>query len=127
MVRLEINWTEAKFYSIKNFTFQYGQIRNSCQLPIYYQVEELYIPVWLDQKYYYDTPTPANTLNLHSSMVRLEILFSVSHSENLVIFTFQYGQIRNMILIFEIYNIIEVYIPVWLDQKFKVEMEYRFI
>ena len=56
-------------------------------------------------------------LNLHSSMVRLEIYDWFRQDKNQIRFTFQYGQIRNL-FIFTCYDIfIHIYIPVWLDQK----------
>ena len=79
---------------------------------------EIYIPVWLDQKYLQLNYSKQAKSNLHSSMVRLEIYESILvegepgtiyipvwldqkstiTSETSTItkaFTFQYGQIRN--------------------------------
>ena len=55
--------------------------------------------------------------NLHSSMVRLEILFSHIAEVLPTIFTFQYGQIRNSLEHQEDQITQYIYIPVWLDQK----------
>ena len=52
MVRLEI--TQGNFVQTAPsvFTFQYGQIRNknTAQIRKFYRL--IYIPVWLDQKYF---------------------------------------------------------------------------
>ena len=55
----------------------------------------IYIPVWIDQKH---------------------IIKELKHQTNLV-FTFQYGQIRNACKTLLIYLLVMIYIPVWIDQK----------
>ena len=106
------------------FTFQYGQIRNSNVEGNIRSFASIYIPVWLDQKY--------------------RVFF---RPISFIIFTFQYGQIRNLyILINLVLSLINlhssmvrleifhrmllvlglkiIYIPVWLDQKFKCRRQY---
>ena len=56
----------------------------------------IYIPVWLDQKF-------TSTLNKDREIIQ---------------FTFQYGQIRNINTIYYLYVFYNIYIPVWLDQKY---------
>ena len=56
-------------------------------------------------------------LNLHSSMVRLEIDTETQYNRFVQAFTFQYGQIRNEWGIRAEGEAKEIYIPVWLDQK----------
>ena len=79
---------------------------------------EIYIPVWLDQKFSKLPFSLLDNIYLHSSMVRLEIELIPSYIERAEAFTFQYGQIRNQIcaICFNYKN--GIYIPVWLDQKF---------
>ena len=95
MVRLET----FKFFLASalnlSFTFQYGQIRNKCVYCLQQKVNEIYIPVWLDQKHTIQVETYLMPNDLHSSMVRLETqTLAQNYNEN-VLFTFQYGQIRN--------------------------------
>ena len=52
-------------------------------------------------------------------MVRLEINFNNYHVSLHKIFTFQYGQIRNQKASNFLCNLPRIYIPVWLDQKYK--------
>ena len=107
------------------FTFQYGQIRNSFPSPLdiiknsftfqYGQIRNCYLFVYILPHF----------LNLHSSMVRLEIESLRNPSPVTVKFTFQYGQIRN-----EIYLQLQrvpnkIYIPVWLDQKSYLHLQQR--
>ena len=99
------------------FTFQYGQIRNYLFTCKNDDVAKVYIPVWLDQKRILIKCIIIKNISLHSSMVRLETPTDARLQIPERMFTFQYGQIRNLnqknILII---NLI-VYIPVWLDQK----------
>ena len=60
-----------------------------------YKDNKIYIPVWLDQK-----------CSRNSSIVAFSIIF-----------TFQYGQIRNLVPARAFLSIHFIYIPVWLDQK----------
>ena len=118
MVRLEIRIDVARPRLKIKFTFQYGQIRNYWQSYWVSQLLEIYIPVWLDQKSIYSRRIVAKYLDLHSSMVRLEMekfsaLFIIH-----MIFTFQYGQIRNSFQTFGRKRGAKIYIPVWLDQKY---------
>ena len=122
------------------FTFQYGQIRNLqnlCLLQVFqlhlhssmvrletinsvliklYSLK-IYIPVWLDQKRYADYRIQRTYSNLHSSMVRLETIWQGLLYLLLCIFTFQYGQIRNVSINKVVTPAETIYIPVWLDQK----------
>ena len=100
----------------------------------------IYIPVWLDQKLAYDDYTVITKTYLHSSMVRLEtawwsefaniiMVFTFQYGqirnsrspnstpEKITAFTFQYGQIRNLIADIVMHVELKIYIPVWLDQK----------
>ena len=54
---------------------------------------------------------------LHSSMVRLESLTVDPTTVKIKKFTFQYGQIRKFIALVKSITFIQIYIPVWLDQK----------
>ena len=56
-------------------------------------------------------------------MVRLEILYIKTFLPMFKRFTFQYGQIRNAFASNSKYISISIYIPVWLDQKFKISDE----
>ena len=78
------------------FTFQYGQIRNCYYVCRCASEIVIYIPVWLDQKFFIFKVVEVRGLDLHSSMVRLEM--SGNNLSNFYIFA--------------------IYIPVWLDQKF---------
>ena len=140
MVRLERLTKVNLEYLIKRFTFQYGQIRKSSGLHCikspfiaftfqYGQIRKrlfsswfwfkffIYIPVWLDQKDFVVVLIITLLLHLHSSMVRLESPRTYLRWIRVVIFTFQYGQIRKICLSFEICWHCRIYIPVWLDQK----------
>ena len=99
----------------------------------------IYIPVWLDQKCIQMVYSSFKIINLHSSMVRLEIsilflrififikfTFQYGQIRNAVqrkvadlkkAFTFQYGQIRNSGVMYTDVLKLNIYIPVWLDQK----------
>ena len=59
------------------FTFQYGQIRNNWKNYPRDMLKHIYIPVWLDQKYISIKDISRKTQDLHSSMVRLEIVSPV--------------------------------------------------
>ena len=121
MDRLETNQTYLKLIQTYQFTFQYGQIRNEKQKPYKTKHLKIYIPVWIDQKPTISTKDClvvekftfqygqirnqegkaeliAKTLNLHSSMDRLETAKVIVYRKNCKRFTFQYGQIRNKII-----------------------------
>ena len=55
--------------------------------------------------------------NLHSSMVRLETFIANKKENYSILFTFQYGQIRNSSDFLTDTGFVDIYIPVWLDQK----------
>ena len=57
--------------------------------------KSIYIPVWLDQKRIYGAQAKEGALDLHSSMVRLETISMDLFGLGSMLFTFQYGQIRN--------------------------------
>ena len=118
MVRLEM----PRYFGLCNvssaFTFQYGQIRNIC---IYFCIHikfSIYIPVWLDQKCIRNAKIEPSKSNLHSSMVRLEIYRAKEFCILMIVFTFQYGQIRNYSQDRIAGLLKRIYIPVWLDQKY---------
>ena len=75
MVRLEIQSSDVSAQGNLAFTFQYGQIRNDDKKVDIDDPNHIYIPVWLDQKFLYTIDLMFVKLNLHSSMVRLEIQF----------------------------------------------------
>ena len=100
------------------FTFQYGQIRNLLKILHYcllflnlhssmdrletrfclsssYYGFTIYIPVWIDQKRIASLSLMLSHSYLHSSMDRLETFLIFFLPLNILIFTFQYGQIRN--------------------------------
>ena len=125
------------------FTFQYGQIRNNIQQNVQTVQKNIYIPVWIDQKpavniflisLFCDLHSSMDRLetcliyhnrfflfDLHSSMDRLETGNSTSIVCNSSAFTFQYGQIRNLLAIPELMLPGEIYIPVWIDQKLNLQ------
>ena len=61
------------------------------------QHNRIYIPVWLDQKLFLFVTFLSLNYDLHSSMVRLEMFTLNKSSPVQLLFTFQYGQIRNLI------------------------------
>ena len=139
MVRLERIHKRGVFAYDLTFTFQYGQIRkkylgsvilliSSIYIPVWldqkvyilnmqYCLYMIYIPVWLDQKDNCIVPVVFSELYLHSSMVRLERPNSNKKAEGSTVFTFQYGQIRKLVVLLYLKSIKAIYIPVWLDQK----------
>ena len=141
MDRLETLVSSTFGVHVFKFTFQYGQIRNispplhyMIQTPIYIPVwidqkltnitkhrNELfiYIPVWIDQKLLYKSLAVAFLRHLHSSMDRLETFTPLSNLFYFKLFTFQYGQIRNIMYFFARNRSKSIYIPVWIDQKLK--------
>ena len=142
MVRLETFQNLLLHNPIFAFTFQYGQIRNclvysqSYRLNIYLHSSMvrletfnnqailwvfllIYIPVWLDQKLHVFTPFQLGGQDLHSSMVRLETKTKRPHYHVILLFTFQYGQIRNLWHMLLEHTNYDIYIPVWLDQKLR--------
>ena len=74
MVRLEILGIAVLTAPFLVFTFQYGQIRNDFKRQAYAYIYDIYIPVWLDQKYVEANEDEDPFSNLHSSMVRLEMV-----------------------------------------------------
>ena len=120
MVRLEIQNSVVLQLAYGIFTFQYGQIRNPFLMMSKGLGLNIYIPVWLDQKFLSSYYCIYSFINLHSSMVRLEIDKRLTDFQRILLFTFQYGQIRNKpIDNYEIW-FTRIYIPVWLDQKFYI-------
>ena len=117
MVRLEMIYKNLDRQEFPRFTFQYGQIRNFLFCYIIIRRNKIYIPVWLDQKFMREDYNDVFGLNLHSSMVRLEILMVKEQLYTAAKFTFQYGQIRNTSEYVRDPNMPSIYIPVWLDQK----------
>ena len=93
MVRFIINWTEARFFSIKEFTFQYGQIYYNWTEARFFSIDPIYIPIWLDLLLLHIDQIPLLCLHLHSNMVRFIIHSFPSPLDHFVKFTFQYGQI----------------------------------
>ena len=95
MDRLETFLGTLNLLTYLSFTFQYGQIRNQKYNEDPERLDNIYIPVWIDQKL-----IDIDTTDLLSK-----------------IFTFQYGQIRNLEKrgVTNIYT--QIYIPVWIDQK----------
>ena len=98
MDRLETRLISRCPPSYDKFTFQYGQIRNLEDTYICNHVVRIYIPVWIDQKLKKKIKKLASIINLHSSMDRLETMLLQLLQISLQRFTFQYGQIRNIIL-----------------------------
>ena len=117
MVRLETAPITAANARPTKFTFQYGQIRNFCRSFYFWYSSNIYIPVWLDQKHLQLLFPIYYFYHLHSSMVRLETPILSIICFFMYLFTFQYGQIRNVYSKIEIQKIKQIYIPVWLDQK----------
>ena len=123
----------------ERFIFQYGQIRNYTILKtqhrrrcIYIPVwidqkhealcdilnnDEIYIPVWIDQKLIFSQYLISKKNNLYSSMDRLETYTASGANTFVDKFIFQYGQIRNIYKPISSTKIIQIYIPVWIDQK----------
>ena len=117
MVRLETDYWMSRQSKLRTFTFQYGQIRNSCFYHFFSFYDIIYIPVWLDQKRKTVVMHKSPKNHLHSSMVRLETEKGRNIAKNVKKFTFQYGQIRNIYLEKQKRHQSCIYIPVWLDQK----------
>ena len=95
MVRLETNIQKVISLNKKQFTFQYGQIRNDINDFRQMNAIQIYIPVWLDQKQRLKDRIIMLFFYLHSSMVRLETDKYMKSSRKATL----------------------IYIPVWLDQK----------
>ena len=117
MVRLETELLTYKPQVCLKFTFQYGQIRNWHKKLLKIDIPIIYIPVWLDQKPIYDITMRIVFYDLHSSMVRLETYGDRPSLSPKLKFTFQYGQIRNSSSFLTDTGFVDIYIPVWLDQK----------
>ena len=77
------------------FTFQYGQIRNERFINNVIKKQLIYIPVWIDQKHISVLMKQQIFSHLHSSMDRLETYLKKHTYKIKFSFTFQYGQIRN--------------------------------
>ena len=105
-----------------SFTFQYGQIRNIVHFFYFFSQSFIYIPVWIDQKREKNRKRHNKQLYLHSSMDRLETLPALSSQSIYILFTFQYGQIRNCFFYCQQYHMIVIYIPVWIDQKLQISL-----
>ena len=101
----------------KKFTFQYGQIRNVLNKSPVLTPYFVYIPVWIDQKHWIYQHRIFLIYCLHSSMDRLETIIIKSEKMSIIMFTFQYGQIRNPFFPQPSRHHQKVYIPVWIDQK----------
>ena len=59
-------------------------------------------------------------------MVRLETLSNDFVLDKILKFTFQYGQIRNLLTSVLACSLTSIYIPVWLDQKQKKHYYYKY-
>ena len=77
----------------------------------------IYIPVWIDQKRRRHPISFCLIFYLHSSMDRLETLQRIFKRVSNSLFTFQYGQIRNLNSSKILLLLKKIYIPVWIDQK----------
>ena len=75
MVRLETFSFILFFFSLNEFTFQYGQIRNLYANDFMILELGIYIPVWLDQKRRKRNNRRNAYVYLHSSMFRLETYY----------------------------------------------------
>ena len=107
--------------SLSSFTFQYGQIRNILVFHLQLLESIIYIPVWIDQKPNRRQSQSYSRTYLHSSMDRLETNISSLKTLPIPAFTFQYGQIRNLILLNLYWGAVLIYIPVWIDQKLYIQ------
>ena len=117
MDRLETNKCFDSECKTISFTFQYGQIRNTSTVCRTNSNEQIYIPVWIDQKRIVMPGKVYTKFDLHSSMDRLETIRHYSFQTIYLKFTFQYGQIRNQAVNLFAAYIQRIYIPVWIDQK----------
>ena len=79
---------------IKNpFTFHYGQIYyRICFKRVCFNLK-IYIPLWLDLLYLFQTFITSSIKNLHSTMVRFIMAYKVAMLLCYSLFTFHYGQI----------------------------------
>ena len=64
-------------------------------------------------------------LDLHSNMVRFIILISLFFQQEILVFTFQYGQIYYLNYLKSYFQIVLIYIPIWLDLLFEYELIYK--
>ena len=117
MDRLETFYLNDERVGYGLFTFQYGQIRNRKFKNNLFFYFIIYIPVWIDQKPSDSSSSDDSSDDLHSSMDRLETYIYLEIFAPIDLFTFQYGQIRNGINIYNAVNSEKIYIPVWIDQK----------
>ena len=118
MVRLEIHPDNELLNVLESFTFQYGQIRNEIKYGSNSRSYFIYIPVWLDQKY--DVAKRQfigyAIFTFQYGQIRNDYFTSALPFRQK--FTFQYGQIRNLQVLQKLEPMTNIYIPVWLDQKF---------
>ena len=146
MVRLEIQNTKSKSANDRNLHSSMVRLEIRRYNSSIYRYRDIYIPVWLDQKSIKKVYITIENTNLHSSMVRLEIRLrqrlarqlTYLHSSMVrlemsslyckkslfILFTFQYGQIRNSSRNNITNTRNEIYIPVWLDQKSFLSLNY---
>ena len=117
MDRLETNYIYLTYFFCSLFTFQYGQIRNRNVIQLQQKQKSIYIPVWIDQKQEQVQEVQQVQHHLHSSMDRLETCCMTVSMIHRLVFTFQYGQIRNKKQKASKQSSIQIYIPVWIDQK----------
>ena len=106
MDRLETRYSNAASTYNPTFTFQYGQIRNDDSNTYRELVNAIYIPVWIDQKQDTTYIEKIEKLDLHSSMDRLETFNCFFCGGYFDEFTFQYGQIRNLVVKLKTHTVI---------------------
>ena len=99
------------------FTFQYGQIRNKLLVSAFNVKSIIYIPVWLDQKPFQYRHIRNSVSYLHSSMVRLETNRGGTCYSNSYDLHSSMVRLETLKNVFNFYSLVQIYIPVWLDQK----------
>ena len=93
MVRFIICAEAGAKGNLHAFTFQYGQIYYFEYQHALMTIKEIYIPIWLDLLFAYNSVSIQRQSDLHSNMVRFIINDTNEMNEEDKAFTFQYGQI----------------------------------
>ena len=100
MVRFIIDIIQQLFYFKIVFTFQYGQIYYSLIIFVKSLILQIYIPIWLDLLFFNNLCKIFDFTNLHSNMVRFIIEIGYDYVVSYLKFTFQYGQIYYLQVIY---------------------------
>ena len=100
MVRFIILYEIDRCNNNERFTFQYGQIYyNETLCRIFFETF-IYIPIWLDLLSKIYSNVNFDYIHLHSNMVRFIIEDINQVGQEIEAFTFQYGQIYYVVLLY---------------------------